>query len=227
MTDAEIKARVNDLEDHFTERKTGREGRREFRRQIVAFANSVPENRTAVLFLGVRNNGEICGVENCDKLQKTIREIYENECYPAIQPLSRVLNEGDRNYIAVLISYSENRPHFGGQAWVRKGTETVVASEEVFQELIDSRTSKVGEILKWKNQTVRVEAIGKRLGDTKPLRDAGYSEAEDCIVQGCTSHVLRLHKVGSQRDVTEPLENVTITEDAVTRRLKLIIRPPR
>ena len=55
----ELLARLNNKEDNFTERKLESAGSYEFRKTIVAFANSVPENQTGILFIGVRNDGTV------------------------------------------------------------------------------------------------------------------------------------------------------------------------
>jgi len=55
-------------------------GAREFRKTIVAFANSVAEGEAAVLFIGVSDRGDIVGVGSPDSLQKTIREFCERDC---------------------------------------------------------------------------------------------------------------------------------------------------
>jgi|GEM_PF-3085475 predicted HTH transcriptional regulator len=62
-----LRNRVNDCEDSLTERKSSG-GYSEVIRTIVGFANSVPEGRTGVLFIGVGNKGEIIGVENPENL---------------------------------------------------------------------------------------------------------------------------------------------------------------
>ncbi len=48
----------------------------------------------------------------------------------------------------------------GGPAWVRRGSSSVPASEEVFQRLIDYRTSKVRELAKWIDKEVMFSAWG-------------------------------------------------------------------
>lgn len=50
-------------------------GGSEFKKTIVAFANSLPANRTGVLFVGITDTGQAVGVGNSDRLQKTIRRL--------------------------------------------------------------------------------------------------------------------------------------------------------
>ena len=59
---------------------------------------------------------------------------------------------------------------FAGSVFVRQGSESIIASHKLFDELIVSRKSKVYEILKWKKtkEIITVEAtltvIEERIG---------------------------------------------------------------
>jgi hypothetical protein len=74
--------RLKDKEDSYTERKPAGAHDRDIRRTLVAFANSLREDKTAVLFIGVSDDGAIQGISNSDKLQKTIDNICKEQCYP-------------------------------------------------------------------------------------------------------------------------------------------------
>ena len=52
MTREELLKRLKDHEDNFTERKLEGAKSAELRKTLVAFANSVPEGRLAILFIG-------------------------------------------------------------------------------------------------------------------------------------------------------------------------------
>jgi Schlafen, AlbA_2 len=84
--------RLSNVEDSFTERKLEGARPEELRRTLVAFANSLHEGRTAVLFIGVTENAELKGVRNPDSLQKKIRSLCERDCYPPIKYSCEVLN---------------------------------------------------------------------------------------------------------------------------------------
>ena len=71
-----------------------------------------------------------------------------NNIYPPIYPQLLVREKGGRHFLAIVVFASENRPHFTGKSYIRKGTETVVASEQQFEELIAKRGSKAAQILK-------------------------------------------------------------------------------
>ena|SRR5438093_783295 len=56
LSDADLLARVLNFEDSFTERKPSRDSR-DWKKTLVAFANSAPIGFPAVLFIGVRPDG--------------------------------------------------------------------------------------------------------------------------------------------------------------------------
>ena len=118
----------------------------------VAFANTAPVGYAAIMFVGVKDDGEIEGTANLDKLQRTLSEKL-GEAYPAIFYLTRILKHGEKQFLAVLIPGSEYRPHFAGKAFVRDGSQTITASPEQFARLIAERNSKAYEILKWRGKT--------------------------------------------------------------------------
>jgi len=224
--------RLFNKEDGFTERKPEGAGNADLKKTLVAFANSVPVDKTAILFIGCPNNLEKSrGVSNPDSLQKTIREICEKDCYPPIKLQNQVIIPfNGKDILAVIVPFSLNRPHFAGPAYIRLGSESVVASEEIFQELIDSRTSKAAEILKWKDKIVTVEVQGKELGNPKyPIdeRYRGIYKAHKCIIFECNSHYVRMKDIASDRCVSEPLSFVKLNYDESEDRLMLIVSPER
>jgi len=141
----EAMRRLRTPEDGFTERKQEGVKPEEVRRTLVAFANSVPEGERAFLYLGVTDGGEVVGVRSPDELQKRIRTAAA-ACYPAIVYQGFVLDEGDKQVVAIAVEASQNRPHFAGRAFVRQGSVSVTASERVFEELIASRASPFREL---------------------------------------------------------------------------------
>ncbi len=219
--------RLFNKEDGFTERKPENAGTADFKKTLVAFANSVPEDSTAILYIGVADTGKPLGVSNPDSIQKTIRGICEKDCYPPIKFQSQVIPYEDKNLLAVIIPFSSNRPHFAGPAYIRRGSESVVASEEIFQELIDSRTSKVAGILKCKGQIVTVEVHGKFLGDARYIGDNNrdYRKKHECEILECNSYYVRMIDISSSRHVSEPLSNVDLNYDEERHRPMLIVSP--
>jgi hypothetical protein len=223
MPNDELMGRLRDEEDNFVERKPGNPNRADIRKTIVAFANSMPEGRTGILFIGIRNDGRIEGVPNSDKLQKTVREICEQECYPSIQFSTEVLSTPQGVVLAVIIPESLNKPHFSGPAFVRRGSESVAASPDVFDELIYSRNIKCAAILKLKGQTVTVISIQHRLGEAKRITGSHFRQTTECQVEGVNPLTVRLKVLAHNRMVSEPLDHVEVNYDEEHHRPMLII----
>ena len=223
MPNDNLMTRLGDEEDNFVERKPANPNRVDIRKTVVAFANTVAEGRTGILFIGIRNDGTIEGVPNPDKLQKTVREVCEQDCYPSIRFRSEVINLPNGNVVAVVIPASANRPHFAGPAYIRRGSESVTASAEVFDELVHSRNSKTAEIAKSKGQIVSVLSLQHKLGEAKHISNSGYQEGAECRVEAVTAHTVRLQILASSRMVTEPLDHVTLSYDEEKWRPLLVI----
>ena len=211
-------------EDNLVERKPEGANRSELRRTLVAFANSTPEGQVALLFLGVHDEGRIIGVKNTDALQKTVGDVCNADCYPPIDFFARALEVGGKVILAIGVSYSKRKPHFAGPAFVRRGSESVAASPELYEELIFSRNDKCRQILGWRGQVISVLSIQHKLGVPKRISDQGYREGSECRVLDCTAHVVQLEVVASRVRVSEPLESVTIMRDEEKWRPMLVVR---
>ncbi len=148
-------------EDGLLERKTEAYDDEAFLKTIVAFANSVRPEHTAIILIGERDNGKIVGVIDPDKFQMRLHKIAK-QIYPAIVWRSQIYEKDGKHCVRVEINYSGETPHFGGIAWVRKGSETVKATDEVFQRLIDLRSSKVRELAKWLDKEITIIAEKSR-----------------------------------------------------------------
>jgi|ERR1700730_1870959 len=155
LTEQELLSRTHNFEDHFVERKTSGD-LKDCLKTVVGFANTAPDGYPCVLFIGVKNGGEIETPQvNLDTLQKTLnREL--QKAYPAVTYLPRIIGERGLQALAVVVFGSEQRPHFTGPSYICKGSETFEASEGEFLELIAKRNSKANKILSYKNMAVTV-----------------------------------------------------------------------
>lgn len=225
-TDDELRYRLNDFEDNYTERKSAGVKPQEIRQTMSAFANSLTAGATAVLFIGVNDKtGAIEGVPDPDGLQKRVRECAARDCYPPITSYTcRVLEVEGKQVLAVKVGASENRPHFTGPAYVRRGSESVAASADLFNELVACRTDKVARILRMRGGVISFQSINHIIGSTKVIGDRSYRESGECKVEACDAHLLRLTIVATGQRVAEPLEHVQITYDEERHRDMLVIR---
>ena len=225
MTDEQMLARLADHEDNYTERKPDGVKPEEIRQTICAFSNSLTAGATAVLYIGIHDKtGAVLGVDNSDTVQKRVREAIDR-CYPSITNYAmRALDVEGKTVVAVKVGARDNRPHFTGPAFVRRGSESVAASEQIFQELVASRNSKTERILRMRGNVISYQSIGHKIGDTKVIAGKGYRERGECVVEGCDTHLVRLSLISSGRRVAEPLEYGEIQYDGERHRDMLVIR---
>lgn len=175
---------MRNFEDQMVERKTVKD-EKDWKRAAVAFANSAPIGYPALLYIGVRDNGEI---ENPQKDLEEVAKKFNSQMqkvYPRIAYVPKVISSDGRQALAVIIPGSESRPHFAGPAYVRRGPESVDASEEQFAQLIAQRNSKAAFLLGWKGKNVTVFT---RMGD-----DELAWPNDTCLVD-CNQFYVSLHR---------------------------------
>jgi hypothetical protein len=148
MSDQDLLARMKDFEDHFVERKTCGDSK-DWLKTVVAFANSAPIGYPCILYIGVRDKGEIEDRQtNFDSLQKTLNKFMQ-DAYPRVAYLTKIITDGGKQALAVIVPGSSSRPHFAGPSYVRRGSETFEASDEQLDDLISSRSGKVYQISRY------------------------------------------------------------------------------
>ena len=220
---ADIWSRLSDGESNIVERKQSAASTDEIRRTIVAFANSVPVGDEAVLFIGVKDDGTIVGCQGTDSNQKKIEDYCRTVAYPPINIRTDVREINDCSVLAIIVPHSTDRPHFSGPAYVRAGSQSKVANEEQFRELIAARTQVGAELLRHKGQTITVVEKNKRLGDPKSLGRPYYATSS-CRIVEVTLYLARFEILASNRYVSEPLGNITVNRDEEQRRLMVIVQ---
>lgn len=221
LTDADLLNRLKNCEDTFVERKTAADSK-DWLKTVVAFANSTPIGFPAVLFIGAKNDGTIEDrTLDFDSLQKRFNRTVQEHAFPTIYYLTKVLDDGGKQCLAVIIPGSANRPHFAGPSYVRVGSETKVASESQFDTLIAVRQSKPYEILKWKGKQVTVDYMNTE----RAVRMLGRVQSTDVLtVVDCNPFYATLQKVALQQ-VCIPLNRIAISFDTEKKRLGLEVVP--
>lgn len=182
---AQLLARLGQSEDPWVERKESFDDR-DVRRTLVAFANSVNEGQTAVLFIGARNDGQHPGLRDADDTQKKLAGVAAKKCYPPIEYQTCVLRVevGGRavEVLSVMVPFSKCRPHFGGIAHIRRGSESVEASREAFLELIASQNDKARKLLQFKGKKVTLRFRS----------ESGFYYDIETRMDHCDAHTLSL-----------------------------------
>lgn len=225
LTRQELLTRLAAHEDSFVERKPENG---EHRKTLVAFANSVPDGRVAVLFIGIGDDGLILGLSNADSLQKKLRRICSDEVYPTIRYTTELLEVEGRQVLAVVVPPSSARPHFAGPAYVRVGSESIVASAELFDQLVSGRHSLVRELLKYAGQAIIVSSTKAKLGkpENEAVRAGTILRSEfarhDCTLIDVNPFFARFETRGTL--FSEPLRNLVLSYDEEAHKPLVIVR---
>ena len=222
LTRENLVRRLKEHEDSYVERKKSAQ-RDPVKKTLVALANSLPTGREAVLYLGVADDGEILGLGNADDIQKKVRSWCVKECYPEIQYTTELLTIDGKTVLAIVVHPSERKPHFTGRAYVRRGTENIEASDEMYREMVYSHTAKVAELMRYRGMTVTVFTEKYRPGipDFKP-RD-GYLARYECEILDVNAHFVKMAMSDGSLRFTEPLMNIVISQDEEENRPLLIV----
>jgi hypothetical protein len=227
---ARLRERLAAREDNLTERKLEGVSSEDIARTLVAFANSVQIGSSAVLFIGITDEGRIVGVRNPDALQKTVRQVCEQKCHPQVEAtisaLSVQSDDRSADIVAVEAAASTRGPHFLGPAYVRVGAETVKLRDEQYDELFTRRLGKARQLLDWKSAIITVIVHGKKLGTTKRA-GPDYRATHECTIEEVTPHFVRFNLLGFEQRCAEPMENLTLSWDEEQHRPMVLVREPR
>ena len=216
LNESELLARMRNFEDHLVERKTVKD-ERDWKKTAVAFANSVPVGLPAVLYIGVRDSGEIEAAQQyLDDVQKKFNRQME-KVYPRIAYIPKIITENGRQALAVIIPGSDLRPHFAGLSYVRRGSESIEASEAQFEELIAQRNSKTALLMEYrgKNVTVFIKTV-----------DSDIPWPTSTVLVACNQFYLTLKKFDHEPPHSFPLSRVEINFDNLRNTLQLEISDP-
>lgn len=218
ISDSDIISKLTLFEDSFVERKTIGDSR-DWLKTVVAFANSAPVGFPALLFIGVRNDGSIEGTANLDSLQQSFTRRL-GDAYPPIYCWQKVLSKDGKQFLAVIIPGSPDRPHFAGPSFVRLGSESVIASEQQFTELITWRHDKARHILQWKNKEITVHVLHVE----HVMHSLGRVSSTDArIVRDCNPFYVILEM--GQTLFSYSLRRIDLSFDNEKGRLAIEVRP--
>jgi hypothetical protein len=203
-------------EDYLRERKT-KNDLKDLLKTMVAFANSVRPGHVASILIGERDDGTPEGLSalEADNIQKRVRSEGE-KIYPPIIWRSEVYGNAGKQCVRVEIEHSGDTPHFGGPAWVRRGSVTVLASEQEFQRLVDIRSSAVREIDQWLGKAITVETL------TTYQTGAVGQDTGQVTVKFVNQFFVTLEQEGG-RFISYPHKQLTLSWDDRQKRLKLIL----
>ena len=146
MKKDEIRALLNDFENDRVERTISTTNTDKFGQAICAFANDLPNHQMpGYLFLGVKDNGEVQGLNVTDDLLKNVAAIRTDgniQPQPSMIVEKVTIEEGD--IVVVKVEPSVFPPvRYKGRIWVRIGSRKGVANEEDERILMEKRRTSV------------------------------------------------------------------------------------
>jgi hypothetical protein len=213
-------------EDSLRERKVESD-LKDLLKTMVAFANSVAPEDVAQIFIGVTDDGTIQGLVDPDSIEKSVKK-QADKIYPEIYYKCHVFVDNGKSYLRVDIRHNGLAPHFGGPAWVRRGSETIKATEQVYQQMVELRSQKTRKLAQWLNVPITVEGTSKPLKFASPAAlmslewSVGKHRAELIEVN---SHwvTFRVYHEKHHLDVSEPVERLLLSWDHENKRPKVLI----
>ena len=131
MTIEEIRALLNDIESDRVERTISTTNTDKFGQAICAFANDLPDHRIpGYLFLGVKDDGTVTGLDVTDELLKNVAAIRTDgniQPQPSMTVEKVSMEEGD--IVMVRVEPSVFPPvRYKGRIWIRIGPRKGVAN---------------------------------------------------------------------------------------------------
>jgi hypothetical protein len=195
--DEEVRRRLRDVEDHFTERKESPQ-EHTMREAITALANTAIPEKPGIIYVGVKNDGTIIGGDNMDSWQQKISS-WAVSCFPPVNVVPVALTVDGKNILAVVVPGSSARPHFAKAAYIRKGARNEMANQAEVDEWIAYRNSKVKMILDWKDRVV---------GLTGPNNRRLWQGQHKVI--NCNQFFVTLQSEGSTTKWTHPLAAIEL-----------------
>jgi len=146
MTIEEIRALLNDIESDRVERTISTTNTDKFGQAICAFANDLPDHRIpGYLFLGVKDDGTVIGLDVTDELLKNVAAIRTDgniQPQPSMTVEKVSMEEGD--IVMVRVEPSVFPPvRYKGRIWIRIGPRKGVANEDDERILMEKRRTNV------------------------------------------------------------------------------------
>ena len=110
-------------------------------KEVIAFANA----DGGTILIGVRNNGEVCGVDNPDFTMQQVTNSLRDTVSPDVIPFVKVrtIQIEEKNVIEIIISTGTNRPYYIREkglrpsgVYIRKGSSSQPVSDAGIREMI-------------------------------------------------------------------------------------------
>ena len=146
-SDQQLLSLVSEDESHWIERKESFADKDKICKTVCAFANDLANSsKHGIVWIGISNDGAICGVEVTDELLQKIDQIRaEGKIQPLPSLSTRCVRVGDKSLVAIVVAPSTLPPvRYEGRIWVRQAASTQKGNDEDERQLNERRRFKAG-----------------------------------------------------------------------------------
>lgn len=136
----------------------------DIKKEVIAFANS----QGGVLYVGIRKDGAVIGVENPDDVMLKIAGSLKDSICPDIMPFVKIcaVQKEEKTVIEVTVEVGTNRPYYLQEkglkptgVYVRKGSSSQPLSDEGIREMIVEVNGDSYENCRSMNQSLTFETL--------------------------------------------------------------------
>lgn len=151
----------------------------DLKKEIVAFANT----NGGIIYIGVKDNGEIIGLDNADFVMQQISNSLRDSIRPDVTMFTNIklLQKDNKHYIELTVSTGTKRPYYLSDkgikpigVYVRRGTTSVPASEEAIRMMIKMTDGDTFET----NRSLNQDLTFNRLKEELTKRDLEFTEIQ-------------------------------------------------
>lgn len=138
----------------------------EIKKEIIAFANS----NGGRLYIGVRDDGEVVGIDDPDKVSLQISNMVRDAIKPDVTMFLHyeTIEEAEKKIVVVDIQRGTDRPYYLAKkgmrpegVYVRQGYSSVPATDTAIRRMIKETDGDRFEVMRSLNQELTFEAVKK------------------------------------------------------------------
>lgn len=165
MSRNDLKNLIQTGESNFLEFKHSVSRPEKIAREMAAFANS----KGGTILVGVKDNGEMVGVEGYFEEEFLLNQAAHEECIPEIEIRIELVHLGDRDILYVNVPEANQKPVYVKgksvrQVYIRDNDESVLASDE-YIEVLKQNYSEEGVTFHYGNKEQQLFRFLNEYGD--------------------------------------------------------------
>ena len=140
----------------------------DIKKEVIAFANT----EGGVLYVGIRKDGTVMGVENPDEVMLQLAGSLKDSIKPDIMPFVKIkaVNKEEKTVIEITVEIGSGRPYYLSDkglkpsgVYVRRGSSSQPLSDEGIREMIVENSGKSYEKCRSMNQNLTFHAFEEEM----------------------------------------------------------------